>query len=239
MQWITVATPPFESIEQFDKVLAYQDEEPAGMEARYAGTADDGRLRIVTLWESKAHAERFFAEMLGPALAKTLGPEPVGRPEAIGIDIARSYSRQSGLIMKDTLSHPDQAAPTIDLTTFRVIHRAIVRDARLLATASAGFAPPTAEKVRMVAEYMDHYLAALHHHHEGEDRVIWPGVAEGSAGAVARLAELGEEHEALDPLIARIGDALGMLAERPRDGAVVGAFAGDAAALADLRPSLT
>jgi hypothetical protein len=91
MQWITVAIPPFGSIEQFDKVRAQVGEEPAGLQARYVGTADDGKLRIVTLWESKEHADRFFAERLGPTLARALGPEPVGKPEVIGIDIARSY----------------------------------------------------------------------------------------------------------------------------------------------------
>ena len=94
MQWITVATPPFGSIEQFDKVRAHQGEEPAGLEARYVGTADDGKLRIVTLWETKAHADRFFTETLGPVLAKALGPEPVGAPEATGIEVERSYARQ-------------------------------------------------------------------------------------------------------------------------------------------------
>jgi hypothetical protein len=48
----------------------------------------------VTVWESKAHADRFFAETLGPILAKTLGPEPVGKAEIVGIDVARSYLRQ-------------------------------------------------------------------------------------------------------------------------------------------------
>jgi hypothetical protein len=94
MKWITVATPPFETIEQFDRVRDHVGEEPAGLEARYVGTADDGRLRVVSLWESKAHADRFFAETLGPSLAKVLGPEPVGAPEALGIDVARSYSRE-------------------------------------------------------------------------------------------------------------------------------------------------
>jgi hypothetical protein len=94
MQWITVATPPFGSIEQFDKVRAQLGAEPDGLEARYVGTADDGKLRVVTLWESKAHADRFFAQTLGPALAKALGPEPVGAPEAVGIDVARSYVRE-------------------------------------------------------------------------------------------------------------------------------------------------
>jgi hypothetical protein len=93
MQWITVATPPFGSIEQFDAVVAQLGGEPDGLEARYVGTAD-GKLRVVTMWESKAHADRFFAERLGPALAKALGPEPVGAPQAEGIDVARSYVRE-------------------------------------------------------------------------------------------------------------------------------------------------
>jgi hypothetical protein len=39
-------------------------------------------------------AGRFFAEQLGPALAKALGPEPVGSPAAVGVDVARAYVRQ-------------------------------------------------------------------------------------------------------------------------------------------------
>ncbi|MPZ97207.1 MAG: hypothetical protein GEU96_20405 [Propionibacteriales bacterium] len=94
MQWITVATPPFNSIEQFDAVLAQAGGEPDGLEARHVGTADDGKLRVVTQWESKAHADRFFAETLGPVLAKVLGPEPAGAPKVVGIDVARSYVRE-------------------------------------------------------------------------------------------------------------------------------------------------
>ena len=77
MTWITVATPSFASIEQIDSVLAQLDGPPDGMEARYIGTAADGTLRVVSLWQSKEHADRFFAEKLGPAVAKALGPEPV------------------------------------------------------------------------------------------------------------------------------------------------------------------
>jgi hypothetical protein len=91
MQWITFGTPSF-SIEQVDTVLA-QVGEPEGLEARYVGTAG-GQVRIVSLWESKAHADRFFAETLPPALATALGPEPTGAPEVLGIDVARSYVRE-------------------------------------------------------------------------------------------------------------------------------------------------
>ena len=96
MQWITIATPPFQSVEQFDKVTEAVDHTvPEGMEGRYIGTTNDGKLRVVTLWTTKAHADQFFANTLGPALARALGPEPVGRPEVYGIDVARSYVRES------------------------------------------------------------------------------------------------------------------------------------------------
>lgn len=94
MQWITVAIPPFESIEQFDTVSAQLGGPPDGLQARYFGTACDGKLRYIALWESKEHADRFFTETLGPVLAKALGPEPVRTPEVIGIDVARSYVRE-------------------------------------------------------------------------------------------------------------------------------------------------
>jgi hypothetical protein len=94
MQWIAVATPPFAAIEQFDQVMEQLGaDEPAGLQARYVGSTGDG-LRVVTLWESKEHADRFFADRLGPAFAKVLGPEPAGRPEIVGIAVARSYTRQ-------------------------------------------------------------------------------------------------------------------------------------------------
>ena len=95
MQWITVATPPFTSIEKFDTLVANQlGGAPEGMEARYVGSTDDGELRVIVLWESKAHADRFFTQTLGPALARTLGPEPVGAPKVVGIEVARSYVRE-------------------------------------------------------------------------------------------------------------------------------------------------
>ena len=94
MQWIAVSTPPFTVARAGRGVMAQMNGEPEGLEARYIGTADGGSPRIVTVWESKAHADRFFAETLGPILAKTLGPEPMGEAEIVGIDVARSYVRQ-------------------------------------------------------------------------------------------------------------------------------------------------
>ena len=93
MQWIIVATPPFSEIERFDAVLDELGGEPDGLQARYVGRVD-GALRVVTMWESKEHADRFFAEQLGPVLAKVLGPEPAGPGDVTGIEVLRSYVRE-------------------------------------------------------------------------------------------------------------------------------------------------
>jgi hypothetical protein len=93
--WITVATPPFRNIEQFDEVVAQFDDRPEGMQARYAGTTEDGSLRVISLWESKAHADRFMTERLGPALAAVLGPEPAGAPQALGLEVDRAFTREA------------------------------------------------------------------------------------------------------------------------------------------------
>jgi hypothetical protein len=93
--WITIATPPFTSIEQFDDVVAHVGERPDGMLARYAGTTDDGSLRVVSLWESKAHADRFVAERLGPALAAVLGPEPEGATLGTGVEVSRAFTPEA------------------------------------------------------------------------------------------------------------------------------------------------
>ena len=91
--WITIAKPPLTSVEQFKAVQAATPGEPDGLQARYVA-AGDGEMRIVAVWESKAHADRFFAETLGPALARALGPEPLGKPEVIGLEVASEYVRE-------------------------------------------------------------------------------------------------------------------------------------------------
>ena len=95
MKWITVATPSFATLDQVDAVVAQLDGPPEGMEARYIGSTADGDLRVVSLWATKEHADRFFTEKLGPAVAKALGPEPTGASEVVGIEVARSYVSQT------------------------------------------------------------------------------------------------------------------------------------------------
>lgn len=43
------------------------------------------------MWESKDHADRFFREVLGPVLARVLGPEPAGAPTTTGMEVLREF----------------------------------------------------------------------------------------------------------------------------------------------------
>ena len=68
MAWIMLATPSFASIEQVDAVLAQLDGAPDGMEERYIRSADDGELRGVSLWQSKALTTGSSPKSSGPRL---------------------------------------------------------------------------------------------------------------------------------------------------------------------------
>lgn len=91
MTYVSVATPPLKSVEEFDALLNNLSGPPEGLQARYVGTCDGG-LRVVAVWDSRQHAERFFTERLAPALAKTFGPE-TRLPQVDRIDVLREYTR--------------------------------------------------------------------------------------------------------------------------------------------------
>ncbi|GHH34559.1 hypothetical protein [Lentzea cavernae] len=86
--WLTIATPPTRSLDQLDAVMGATA--PEGLRARYACQAD-GDFRIIAVWDSKEHADRFFREVLGPVLARVLGPEPAGAPAMTGMEVLREF----------------------------------------------------------------------------------------------------------------------------------------------------
>ena len=72
---------PEGSQELYDKVLEHLalDGKPAGGILHVAGPGPNGGWRVVEVWESRADADRFFAERLGPAFAAagvTERPQP-------------------------------------------------------------------------------------------------------------------------------------------------------------------
>jgi hypothetical protein len=70
--------------ENYRKVSDRVSEHADGLIARYAGTTESG-LAITTVWQSKAHSDRFVAEHLVPAIRDIVG-EPGGTGTTIDFE---------------------------------------------------------------------------------------------------------------------------------------------------------
>ncbi|MFJ1974008.1 hemerythrin domain-containing protein [Streptomyces sp. NPDC087903] len=88
-------------------------------------------------------------------------------------------------------TNPPESAAIVETRLLHKMHRAATS---LLADATQrDTAPSTA-----LAELRDFLVAALRHHHESEDDVLWPRLTAADPAAGAGLVELGAEHAALD-----------------------------------------
>ncbi len=93
MSYLTIAKPAFGTLEGFQKIMGARgigQGEPDGLQARYVADVGDG-IRVVAVWQSKEHADRFLDERLAPALA-TAFDEPQGQPEVLEGEVANSYT---------------------------------------------------------------------------------------------------------------------------------------------------
>jgi hypothetical protein len=71
--------------EQYDAVnqkLDAQGAPPAGVKIHAAGLGEDGRWRIIEVWESRAQWEEFNEQRLTPAIAEVTGMSADQMPEA-------------------------------------------------------------------------------------------------------------------------------------------------------------
>ncbi len=89
MSIMSIATPPVAGKEGVERVIAALGGEPEGLEARFV--IGNGRsVKVVAVWESAEHLERFSREKLGPALTQVMG-EPTGTPEFERYDVLSTY----------------------------------------------------------------------------------------------------------------------------------------------------
>ncbi|MGY1805051.1 hemerythrin domain-containing protein [Blastococcus sp. SYSU D00922] len=126
--------------------------------------------------------------------------------------------------------------PKPDTLGMRLAHRAMLKDCHRLTTLLQQLAatPVKQPRAAAVAEYVGDFCDSIHHHHSAEDDVLWPVLA-ASAGSHVDLAELSDDHAALDPLLDRIRTGARAFAARPADEDTATALAVD---LAELRDTL-
>jgi hypothetical protein len=82
------------NLDDYDQVceaLNFPADWPDGLLAH--GSADvDGRLRVVDIWESSGHLDRFVEQRLGPAIGQALG-ERAEEPQRSDVELHSFYTR--------------------------------------------------------------------------------------------------------------------------------------------------
>ena len=110
--------------------------------------------------------------------------------------------------------------PEVDLTAYRLVHRAMLADTRDVADLAdrvAGGSPAlTAARAAALRSYVEQLCQEIHTHHDGEDHLVWPVVA-ASAGAAVDLSGLTDDHGVIDPLLVRARSAATALGTVPDD----------------------
>lgn len=105
--------------------------------------------------------------------------------------------------------HPDEARwncgagrpdeiPRVDVRDMLVVHTALLREFRFAPAAVRRVADNDRRQARRVADHLRLVGNMLHHHHQGEDELLWPLLVERAPEHAAALADGEGQHEALD-----------------------------------------
>jgi hemerythrin-like domain-containing protein len=136
-----------------------------------------------------------------------------------------------------TVTPRTEGDPRPDTLGMRLAHRVMLRDARRLTALAERLAakstPADSARGAAIAAYIVDYCDSIHHHHSAEDDVLWPVLA-ASAGPHVDLAELSDDHAALDPLLARVRAAAQAFAARPASEDAATALAVELAEIRDV-----
>ena len=110
--------------------------------------------------------------------------------------------------------------PEVDLTAYRLVHRAMLADTRDVADladrVAGGSLALTAARAAALRSYVEQLCQEIHTHHDGEDHLVWPVVA-ASAGSAVDLSGLTDDHGVIDPLLGRARSAAAALGTAPDD----------------------
>jgi hemerythrin-like domain-containing protein len=78
-----------------------------------------------------------------------------------------------------------------------IIHRVFRREFRLLPDLIGGVRDGDTERAALVGEHLTDVVASLHHHHEGEDDLLWPPLLQTATLQAELIHRMEAQHAAL------------------------------------------
>lgn len=104
-----------------------------------------------------------------------------------------------------TPAHPATRPDTHDMV---VVHRVFRREFRLLPALVRGVDEGDATRAGVVGRHCAELVTALHHHHTGEDDLLWPKLRERSAMHSDLVAVMERQHHRVADLLAQVEQML-------------------------------
>jgi hemerythrin-like domain-containing protein len=88
-----------------------------------------------------------------------------------------------------------------DTASMVVVHRVFRREFRLLHQMVGAVGPADVDRSAIVAKHLTEMVTALHHHHTGEDELLWPLLLERAALPGELLDRMERQHESIGELL--------------------------------------
>lgn len=104
------------------------------------------------------------------------------------------------------------ATTTPDTTTYYLVHRALRRNARRLADATATYDRPDPRRTRALVRWCRGFIEELHCHHTIEDDAMFPALVARVPEAAELIARTDAEHATMDEIFVRMEAGLTTLA---------------------------
>lgn len=94
--------------------------------------------------------------------------------------------------------------PLVDVRDMVVVHTAMLREFRL-APAAVRRTPPDRKRVEVVAAHLRFLCDLLHHHHQGEDELLWPKLRDRTQPSARQtIEEVEAQHETIDATLDQV-----------------------------------